>query len=116
MALALRIFLFAGAVCVLLSIASRIRRKKIQMQDSIFWVVLSAILVLVAIFPRILYGVSEMLGFASPSNFVFLVIIAVLLIKQFDDAEQISTLKHRVNQLAQEIALAHSDDESDHAE
>ena len=83
------------------------------MQDSIFWVVLSVLLVVVAVFPGLVYGISEALGIASPSNFVFLVIIAVLLSKQFVDAEEISQLKHRVTQLAQEIALSGADTHND---
>lgn len=44
-------------------------------------------------------------GFISTSNFVFLVIIGVLLLKVFTSSIEISRLKYQVHQLAQEIAL-----------
>ncbi|MBR1829143.1 MAG: DUF2304 domain-containing protein, partial [Atopobiaceae bacterium] len=41
----------------------------------------------------------------------FLAVIAILLVKEFDNTMQLSQLKHRVNELAQEVALAKKDNE-----
>ena len=46
----------------------------------------------------------------SASNFVYLVIIALLLWKVFVCSSEISRLKVKVNELAQEIALDHLDE------
>ena len=105
----LRLFLVVGALAVLVAIAQRIRKQRIQMQDAIFWVVLAGVLVLVALFPGLAYSVSDALGITSPSNFVFLVTIAVLLVKCFANASEISLLKARVNQLSQELGLAEAE-------
>ena len=105
MSISLRILLIAGAVIALLFIAKRIKSRKILMEDAIFWVVLSFVFIIVAIFPEIAFVCSDLLGFVSPSNFIFLVVIALLLVKTFISTSEISLLKYRVNELAQEIAL-----------
>lgn len=112
MSRALRVLLIVGAVFVFLMIASRIRNKKILMQDAIYWIVLSFLLVLAALFPRAIIAVATFLGFMSPSNFVFLVIVALLLVKIFSNSAEISMLQHKVEELTQESAL-HNKEEDD---
>lgn len=108
----LRIVLVVGAVGTLALICRSIHRKTIQVEDSLFWVVFSAILVVLAIFPQIAYGLSGLLGIRSPSNFVFMAITAVLLLKEFRNTSKISVLKFRLNQLAQQIALTENADKA----
>ena len=115
MIISLRVLLVAGALVVLGAVCTRVRAKRIQMQDAIFWLVLVVALALAAIFPRVVYAISDLIGFMSPSNLVFLTMIAVLFAKTFADACEISTLKHRVNQLSEELALAGADDAEAHA-
>ena len=100
-----RLLLIIGAVFVFFFVTNKIKKAKILMGDAIFWVVLSAILVLVGVFPELSMVISAKLGFMSPSNFVFLVVVALLLVKSFTSSAQISLLTHKVEELAQEIAL-----------
>lgn len=112
MSRSLRVLLIVGAILVFFGIASRIRHKKILMQDAIYWVVLSFLLVLAALFPGVIIALADWLGFMSPSNFVFLVIVALLLIKIFSTSAQVSMLRHKVEELTQEGAL-HNKEEDD---
>lgn len=107
-----RLLLIIGAIFVFFFVTNRIKKAKIMMGDAIFWVLLSAILVLVGIMPEMVIAISAKLGFMSPSNFVFLVVVALLLVKLFSCSAQISLLTHKVEELAQEIALS----EAKHAE
>lgn len=102
----LRIALLLGAVWLVYVVISRVKRSKIQIEDSVFWVVLAFVILLNAIFPQIAYFFSGLLGIASPSNFVFLLISAILLLKEFSTSMQLSVLRHKVDQLAQVIALS----------
>ncbi len=106
MSITLRALCIIGAAVVFIGIARRIKSSKIRIDDSIFWILLSGLLVLIAIFPGIAHFFSNLFGFQSTSNFIFLVVIAVLVIKEFSNTMQISMLKHRVNELAQEEALS----------
>lgn len=101
----LRIFLVACAVVVFAFVARQVKRARFNAGDSLFWLLLSAGLIIVAIFPNIAYFFSGLLGFQSPSNFVFLVIIALLLAREFSQQEELVTLRRKVTSLVQEVAL-----------
>ncbi len=96
-----------------LFVTGNIRRKRIQIEDSIFWVIFSISLLVVAIFPQIVGALADLIGVLSPSNLVFLVVIAVLTAKLFTLTISISSLKHKINELAQEEALLSQDHDGD---
>lgn len=102
----LRILLFVGAVFAFWVVCRKVRKQKVLVEDAIFWVVLSAVFVLLALFPQIAICISHVVGFMSASNFVYLVVVVLLLWKTFTNSAEISRLKNKVDQLAQEIALA----------
>ena len=106
----LRILLVAGAVLALVVVGRQVRRQKILVEDAVFWVVLAAVFIVLAVFPGVAIELAHALGFMSASNFVYLAIIVLLLWKVFTNSGEISRLKTRVNELAQEVALAHKDD------
>ena len=105
MAIQQRIVNLLGAVLAFAFVCQRIRKDKILVEDSIFWVVLSVVLLVVAVFPGIAIWLGRLLGFISPINFVYTLVIALLLVKAFGNSAEISMLKSKVNDRAQEIAL-----------
>lgn len=111
MSLVLRIALIIGALFALSIVVRNVRCGKIRIADSIYWVVCAALLTVLALFPHIAFFFSRLLGFLSPSNFVFLMIIALMLVKLFTLSCDVSRLTDKVEQLAQEIALLEKDDE-----
>ena len=106
MSLALRLVLMVGAIITFVLIAQQVRKRRIQVEDAIFWVVLSGVLLLLAFFPGIAYFFANLFGFQAASNFVFCALIAILIVREFSSSAEISRLKHKVNQLVEEIALA----------
>lgn len=103
--ISLRIMLVCGALFALGVVGRKVKKNKILVEDAVFWVVSAFILVLLALFPDIAVNIAYALGFVSPSNFVYLCIIALLLWKVFVNSAEISRLKNKVDELAQEIAL-----------
>ena len=103
----LRVLLIVAAVCALGVVGRQVKKEKLLIEDAVFWVVSAAILVIVAVFPDVAINLAYDLGFMSASNFVYLVIIALLLWQVFVCSSEISRLKVKVNELAQEIALDH---------
>ena len=110
MSLMLRVLCIVGAAITFLFIANNVRKKRVQIEDSLFWILLASALLIVAIFPWIATSLSQLLGFLAPSNFVFTVVIAILLAKLFSLTTEVSSLKHRVNELAQEEGLLSKED------
>lgn len=111
MSLTLRICCVIGAALVFIMVVRKVRSARINIDDSVFWLVISFLLLLVAIFPTIAYFFSNLLGIQSPSNFVFLSVITILLIKEFNNTIEISTLKNRINELIEEQALHEKESE-----
>lgn len=105
MSLALRLFLIAGAVIVFAVVIRKIRKSEMQSGDSIFWIILAAVFVVIGIFPQIAFALSSIFGFDSPSNFIFLSTIALLFIKLFLLSTEVAKLRQKVVALTQEIAL-----------
>lgn len=111
MPLTLRISLVVGTLLALSLVLRRIRKRKIRVADAVYWVVSTFVLVLLALFPGVAILVSSWLGFLSPSNFVFMTIIALMLLKLFGLASDVSRLTDKVERLSQEIALRNKDAE-----
>ncbi|MDL2294052.1 DUF2304 domain-containing protein [Ruminococcaceae bacterium OttesenSCG-928-D13] len=101
----LQVVLILGSLLTILFMMRRIRQSKLQIQDSIFWIIFSFLLLVLSIFPELTSWVSQKLEIASPINFVYLVIIFVLLINQFLSSVRISRMDARLQQLAQRQAL-----------
>lgn len=111
MSLVLRIVLVVGSLLALWVVINRVRNKKIRIADSVYWVVCAVLMIIFAVFPGIAFFFAGLLGFLSPSNFVFCMIIVLMLVKLFNMACDISKLTDKVEQLAQELALHEKEDE-----
>ena len=109
MSVMLRVFLVICAVVVLAFVVRKIKKAQLSATGSIYWLLLSLGLVVVAVFPQIAFFFSDLLGVQSPSNFVFLAIIALLLIRQFNLQSQVTQLQTKLTALVQEIPLRDTD-------
>lgn len=101
----LRLALVASALVVLLFVTRKIRKAQFSTADCSFWLLMSVCLLLVAMFPSIAYYFSRLLGIQSPANFIFLAVIALLLVREFTIQVQLTQLRSKVSKLCQEIAL-----------
>ena len=105
MTLTLRFFILICALFVLVFIFRKIKKSEFEISDSIFWLLFVAVLSLFAIFPQIAYVLSDFFGFAAPSNFIFLAVIAILMIRVCALNAELAHLRSKVNGLIQELAL-----------
>ena len=105
MSLILRALLVICAALVLCFVISRIKRAKFTVSDSLFWLFASCSLLLIAVFPEIAFFFSSIFGFESPSNFVFLAVIALLAFRIFRMQGELCELRARFTKLVQEIAI-----------
>ena len=113
MSIVLRIVLILGALLALSIVVRKVRKSKIRIADSVYWVCAAVLLLVLAIFPGIAFFFSGLLGFLSPSNFVFVVVIALMLLKLFNLACDVSRLTDKVEQLSQELALSKKEPEDE---
>lgn len=105
MSIELRVVLFLGATLTLLYFLLNIRKKRLQIKYSIFWALFSFALVLFSLFPNVVNSVSHLLGFETSANFLYVVIIFIIIIKQFKDTIKLSFLEQKIIVLSQKIAM-----------
>lgn len=105
MTLVLRILLLIGALFAMGIVINSVRKSKIRISDSVYWVVSAGILVLFALIPQLAYFFSGLFGFMSPANFVLMLVIVLMLIRIFHQSCAISKLTYKVEQLSSELAL-----------
>lgn len=107
MSVTLRTILILVSVMTWAWILIRIRKAQMKIEDSIFWFLFSAVLVLMGVFPGIVSMGAEILGVQASVNFVFLSIIFILIVKLFRVCVRVSQLESKVQAFAQQYALDH---------
>lgn len=107
--------LIVCAVIVFGFILRKIRKSEIEISDSTFWFLFAGSLVLLAIFPQIAYFCAGALGMEAPSNFVFLYVIAILVIRMFLMTVEQSKLRARLTELTQRFAMEDFEKDRDRA-
>lgn len=105
MSTTLRALLIFASVLTVIWILRQIRKFKVKMEDAIFWMFFAAVLLILAIIPELSFKLSELLGFMSPINLVFIVIIFLLVEKIFTLSIIVSQLEEKIGILSAEVAL-----------
>ncbi|NWO22349.1 DUF2304 domain-containing protein [Oribacterium sp. oral taxon 102] len=112
----LRVILIMVSVLTCAVLNRRIRRSKTSIESSVFWILLSLLLVLFALFPVLPDMLAHLLGIYSTANFLFLFTIFLLLLCQFHLSMELSRTEERLKTLVQEIALEKRDREEQEEE
>lgn len=102
----IRVCLIVVSILVFILMMRRIRKEKILISDAVFWIVFSAALLVLSIFPQIIIFAAELLGFQSSTNLVFILIIFILLLKMFVMSLHISHTDCQLRQTVQALAVA----------
>lgn len=105
MSVMLRTLLIAASVLTMLVMMHQIRRSKVQIEDSFFWLAFALMLIVFSVWPGLVYRLSYLAGTMAPSNFIFLLIIFLLMYRLFKMTIRISRLENRVQELIQKQAL-----------
>ena len=112
MSLGIRIALIVCSLALFIFVLRNIRKSKMRIEDSLFWFVLSALIILLAAFPKIAYFFARLLGFQAPINFVFIAFIGILLVKCFTMSLHTSQLETKLKELTQQIAINQTDNDA----
>ena len=101
----LRGVLILMSLLVLVIMVRKIRQSRAKIEDSMFWVFFALLLVVFSVFPQAANWLSDLVGTMSTANFIFLLIIFLLLVKCFSMSMRISQLETKLKELVQKIAL-----------
>lgn len=105
MSVTLRITLIVGSLLFVVVVFSVVNRKKLQLGDTLLWLLVSLILILGAVFPQLFVWASKLIGIETPSNFIYLIAVAALFVLVFHLTVQLSRLQAQTRRMVQMISI-----------
>ena len=110
MTLLLQVMLIVCSILNFLYTIYQIRKSKLNINDSIFSICFSILLVLMSLFPQVIVWISEKLGFYSASNFVLVFIVFILIVQILKLQTKVSVLSEKLKALNHFIAIEKHDE------
>ena len=105
MTMMLRVVLILVSAATMIMMIQKIRKAKLQIEDSIFWVLVSFMFVLFSLFPPVADFLAHLLGIYATVNYLFLLMIFLLLMRVFSMTIRMSQQETKLKELAQKLAL-----------
>lgn len=99
------IALIIACVVTIFFVLRKIKKSQFKIGDTLYWIFFTVFLLVMCVFPKAIYWVSNLIGFESPSNFIFVVIIFLLLVKTFLLDARVSKNEEKLTKLTQKYAL-----------
>lgn len=109
----LRVLILVAAISFIFFIFRQLRRLKIKMEDTIFWIFFTGLLTIMSVVPEVSFFFSTVLGIQSPANLAYLVIIFLLIEKLFTVSMKLSLLEEKLSVLTAEVAIRCKDIENE---
>ena len=105
MPLSLRVSIVAACVLLVVYMLRFVIRGKLLLRYSLLWMMLAAVLLVCAVFPQPLSVLSAFFGFATLSNFIYVVGFVFVLLIVFSLSVIVSKQTVAIKNLTQKIAL-----------
>ena len=105
MTLALRIEMILLALIIAGVVLHSIYKKKLCVQYSIAWFLMALLLIVIALFPGIVFWLCGILGIQTPANLIYLFGILVLLMIVFSQTKIISVQTEKIKFLTQTVSI-----------
>lgn len=101
----LLITMIFACVVTAIFVLRKIKKSQFKIGDTLYWLFFCVFLLLMAIFPKAIYWISGIIGFEAPSNFIFVAIIFLLLVKIFLLDARVSKNEDKLTKLTQKYAI-----------
>ncbi len=99
------LMLILGSMFAFFVIVRYIRKSRVKIEDTLFWMLFSFLLIVLSFFPDLAINFSSMMGIASPVNLVYLIVIFILFVKLFSVSMSLSKTQVRTEEIAQQLAI-----------
>lgn len=116
MAFKLQLALLIISVLFFIYITRSIRKSKVKLDFTYFWIIFSIFLIVISAFPVIITKMTRLLGVDLDIHFLLVLIIFLLIYKCFTLSIQLSRLQERFENLVQSIALKENEAENNEKE
>jgi hypothetical protein len=101
----IQIVSIAFAVLVLFGVFELVRRRRLRERYALVWMAAALVLLVLAIWKHLLSVISHAVGIATPSNALFVVAFAFVLLLLLHFSVSVSRLSDQTRVLAQRLAL-----------
>lgn len=105
MTITLRIELIIFALLSIIFILWTVKKEKLLIKYALLWILAGCLILVAVIIPNFIESIAKLLGFATPSNMIFLVAIIILLYISFSLTIVVSKQSSRIRLLIQELSL-----------
>ncbi|MBO4696937.1 MAG: DUF2304 domain-containing protein [Lachnospiraceae bacterium] len=105
MSLPLRIMLIVGSVLTGFYIRKKIKKSQMQIADVLFWIFFAVALIFMSIFPEAVEWFTDLLGVQSPVNFVYLVVIFLVITRCFGLSVKVSQLEAKLDGMVEDVSV-----------
>lgn len=100
-----RVVLIIGSILFFIFLLRTVKKAKLNIDVATLWIVFSLAMILLAIFPEVVYFFTSLIGIDAPVNGIYLVIIFIMLVMIFGLYMKISKLEIKINKLTETIAI-----------
>lgn len=101
----MNIFFIILGVILFIYIVNVVIRGTFDINESIFWLIGTIIILVLSIFPKIIDKLSNAIGIDYPPSLLFLLVAIFLLFINFRNTQRIAKQKEKITELAQNIAI-----------
>ncbi len=105
MTISLKLVLIVITLIYIFFILKSIKKKKLQMSFSLFWIITGILLIIALAIPNLVENISKMLGFEVPANMIFCLTIFVSFYLIFSLTVALSKENKKNTLLIQEVSL-----------
>lgn len=101
----LQIELIVIALAVLLLVVRTVNRRQISVKHSLIWLVASVGLLIIAVFPKIVWYLCQLTEIETPSNLIYLLGLLFLFYVSFSQTQTISKQAEQIKKLTQIVSI-----------
>lgn len=99
------IFGIVAALATLAVVIELLRRGRLRERHAVWWLIAGTLALIVGVFPVVLEWAARLVGVGLPTNLVFFISIAVLVLVCIQHSAELTKLEDQVRTLAENLAL-----------
>jgi hypothetical protein len=94
-----------GSVLILVVLFEMLRRRHLREKYAVLWALVAVGVLVLTIFPGLLYAASDLVGVDVPANLLFFLASMVLMVLTLQHSYELGRLEDKTRTLAEELAL-----------
>ncbi len=103
--MSVNIFFLILTLCLVIMVLAQVRNQKMKEKYAALWLIVSAIIVVLTVFPKLLDWLADLVGIETPVNLLFLLAIIMLIAVTLHLTQALSRLTEDTRILAEAAAI-----------